>query len=91
MEIQSFSLREKLFHLGKINEFWKLKDLEKIKQTMSKIINTMNDQHLVCEVNISARLHNGDGLDKIYQLLGDNRVTTWLSTIWGHTYNDQDL
>ena len=56
------------------------------------MINTMKDlEHLACEHNIQARLYSGDGLDRIYQLLGDNRVTRWLSTICDNTYNDQEL
>ena len=54
--------------------------------------NTMKDlEHLACEHNIQARLCSGDGLDRIYQLLGDNRVTRWLSTICDDTCNDQEL
>ena len=48
-------------------------------------------EHLACEHNIQARLYSEDGLDRIYQLLGDNRATRWLSTICDDTYNDQEL
>ena len=45
----------------------------------------MNDvEHLACEHNIQARLYSGD-------LLGDNRVTRWLSTCCDDTYDDQEL
>ena len=82
----------KLLHLGKINQIWKLKDSEKIVEALSKMINTMRDlEHLACERNIQANLYSGDGLDRIYQLLGDSRVTRWLSTICDDTYNDKEL
>ena len=56
------------------------------------MINTVKDlEHLACEHNIQARLYSGDGLDRIYQLLGDNHVTRWLSTICDDTYNGQEL
>ena len=82
----------KLLHLGKINQIWKLKDSEKIVEALSKMINTMRDlEHLACERNIRANLYSGDGLDRIYQLLGDSLVTRWLSTICDDTYNDKEL
>ena len=82
----------KLLHLGKINQIWKLKDSEKVVEALSKMINTMRDlEHLACERNIQAKLYSGDGLDRIYQLLRDNRVTRWLSTICDNTYNDKEL
>ena len=85
-------LKKKLLHLGKINQIWKLKDSEKIVEALSKMINTMRDlEHLACERNIQANLYSGDGLDRIYQLLGDSRVTRWLSTICDDTYNDKEL
>ena len=87
-----FLLKKKLLHLGQINQIWKLKDSEKIVEALSKMINTMKDlEHLACEHNIQARLYSGDGLDRVYQLLGDNRVTRWLSTICDDTYNDEEL
>ena len=48
-------------------------------------------EHLACEHNIQARLYSADGLDRIYQLLGDNRVRRWLSSICDETFNDQEL
>ena len=82
----------KLLHLGKIKQIWKLKDSEKVVEALSKMINTMRDlEHLACERNIQAKLYSGDGLDRIYQLLRDNRVTRWLSTICDNTYNDKEL
>ena len=69
-----------------------MKDSEKIVETQSKMINSMKDlEHLACEHNIQTRLYSGDGLCRIYQLLGDNRVTRWLSIICDDTYNDQEL
>ena len=48
-------------------------------------------EHLASEHNIQAILYSGDGIDRIYQLLGDNHITRWLSTICDDTYSDQDL
>ena len=69
-------VKKKLFYLGKKNQIWKLKDSEKMLEALSKKINFMKDlEHLAYEHNIQARLYSGDGIDRIYQLLGDNRVT----------------
>ena len=85
-------LKKKLLHLGKINEISKLKDSEKIVESVHKMINTIKDlEHLACEHNIQARLFGGDGLDRIHQLHGDNHVIRWLSTTSDDTCNDQEL
>ena len=39
--------------------------------------------------NIKSRLYSGDGLERIYQMMGDSRVTRWLSTICEVEYNDE--
>ena len=36
-------------------------------------------------------MYGGDGLEKIYQLLGDNRMTRWLAIICEETYDDEEL
>ena len=69
-----------------------MKDSEKIVEALSKMINTLKDlEHLACKHNIQEKLYSGDGIDRIYQLLEDNRITRWLSTICDDTYNDQEL
>ena len=56
---------------------------------LSQIINTMKDlQRLASEHHIESKLYSGDGLERIYQLLGDNRVTRWLSKLCQETYDD---
>ena len=39
--------------------------------------------------NIKSRLYSGDRLERIYQMMGDSRVTRWLSTICEVEYNDE--
>ena len=58
---------------------------------LSQIINTMKDlQHLVSEHHIESKLYSGDVLEHIYQLLGDNRLTRWLSKLCEETYDDHE-
>ena len=50
----------------------------------------MRDLYLLAEQhNIKSRLHSGDGLERIYQMMGDSRVQRWLSTICEVEYNDK--
>ena len=45
-------------------------------------------QCLASEHHIESKLYSGDELEHIYQLLGDNRVTRWLSKLCEETYDD---
>ena len=47
-------------------------------------------QHLASEHHIESKLYSGDGLERIHQLLGDNRVTRWLSKLFEETYDDHE-
>ena len=75
-------LKKKLSEINKISYLSKLKDTERVLAALSQIINTMKDlQSLASEHPIESKLYSGDGLERIYQLLGDNRVTRWLSNL----------
>ena len=55
---------------------------EKIVKALNKIINTMKDlKKLASDRGIKSKLFSGDGLEKIYQLLGDTRMTRWLASV----------
>ena len=57
---------------------------------LRKIINVIRDLYQLPEQqDIKSRLCNGDGLERIYQMMGDSRVTRWLSTIDEVEYNDE--
>ena len=40
---------------------------------------------------IKSKLYSGDGLEKIYQLLGESRMTRWLAIVCKETYDDEEL
>ena len=42
---------------------------------------------LASEHHIESKLHSGDGLEGIYQLLNDNEVTRWLSKLCEETWS----
>ena len=47
-------------------------------------------QRLASEHHIESKLYSGDGLERIYQVLGDNRITRWLSKLCDETYDDHE-
>ena len=85
-------LKRKLAEIGKINNLWKIRDTEKIVEALNKIINTMKDlKKLASDHGIKSKLYSGDGLEKIYQLLGDSRMTRWLAIVCEEAYDDEEL
>ena len=84
-------LKKKLSEINRISQLLKLKDSERVVAALSQIINTMKDlQHLASEHHIESKLYSEDGLERIYQLLGDNQVTRWLSKLCEETYDDHE-
>ena len=68
----------------------RLRGEEKLMEVLSKIINMMKGLYQLAEQhNIKSRLYSGDRLERIYQMIGDNLVTRWLSTICEVEYNDE--
>ena len=56
------------------------RDAEKVTTGLSKVINIMKDLvSLSKQHNIERKLYHGDGLQKIYKLIGESRTTRWLS------------
>ena len=73
-------LSKKLNEIGNNDSLWRLKDPEKIMEGLSKVINAMKDLiNLSKQHNIQNKLYYGDGLQRIFRLLGDYRVTRWLN------------
>ena len=57
---------------------------------LSKIINMMKELFQLAEQhNIKSSLYSGDGLERVYKMMGDSRVKRWLSTICQVEYNDE--
>ena len=83
-------LKKKLSQTGNISQLWKIRDQEKLVDALSKIMNMMRELHqLVEQHNIKSKLYSGHRLERIYQMMGDSRVTRWLSTIYEVEYNDE--
>ena len=66
-------------------------DSSKTELWISKIIFSMKDlSQLAAEHGIEGMLYNGDGIDRVLKLLGEARVTRWLSKDCYHDDDDSD-
>ena len=75
-------LKNKLADVKKIGPLWKLKGVERIEVGLATLLNLMSDLlKLSKEHGIEQKLYHGEALDIIYTMMGDARVTKWLSTI----------
>ena len=73
-------LERKLDEVNNINHIWRSNNPEKIMDGLSKIITIM--KYLVSlskQHHIESKLFHGNGLERIYKLLGDGRMARWIS------------
>ena len=78
-------LNTKLHSINKLKPMWKLKQPEKVTGALAKVAKRLAKQH-----NTEEKLYHG-GLQQIYKLLGDGRVTRWLSTICDEQLEDKKV
>ena len=84
-------LKKKLGEMKNIGPLWKLKD-ENFKDALVNLINFIDNMIKLAEAhNIEQKLYNGDGLDIIYGMMGDARVTSWLISISDEELQDAAL
>ena len=75
-------LTKKLQMLSDKDPLYRIKDPEKLIQAITSIINIIKElMRLAEEHHLEESLLYGDGLNRIYDLIGDNRLTRWLSSI----------
>ena len=85
-------LNKKLSDVRKIGALWKIKDNEQIKEGLISIINVISDLiKLAKRHNLEGRLYYGDGLDMIYGIMGEARITKWLSSTCDDTLEGEAL
>ena len=84
-------LKKKLFEISIFTALWKIKISEKLMEDLSRIINLMKDiMALAVKHNTENQLYYSDNIQKIYQLLDENRVTTWLMKISDEDLSDEE-
>ena len=70
----------------------KMKGSVEIKDGLVNLINGTRDLIKIAEEHdIEAKLYNGDGLDIIYDSMGEQRVTRWITSICEEDLTDKDL
>ena len=84
-------LKKKLFEISIFTVLWKIKISEKLMEDLSRIINLMKDiMALAVKHNTENQLYYSDNIQKIYQLLDENRVTKWLMKVSDEDLSDEE-
>ena len=84
-------LKKKIFEISIFTALWKIKKSEKLMEDLKRIINLMKDiTTLAVKRNIENQLYYSDSIQKIYQLLDENRVTKWLMKISDEDLSDEE-
>ena len=75
-------LSKKIDRIGNFESLARLRDPESLAHTLSKLINLVKDLMLLAETHsIEEQLYYGDGIQRIYNLLDDARLSRWLRNI----------
>ena len=83
-------LTNKISQLNTIQSLWKYKEPERVIEALTKVINLMKElMKMSKKHNIEAKLYHGDSIERIYKLLGDSRVTRWLSGTYDQKLDDK--
>ena len=73
-------LNKKLCTVQQIGPIWKIKDNERLQESLMALINGMKDLMCLAKYHkIEGKLYYGNGIDQIYKLMGDTRMTKWIS------------
>ena len=85
-------LSKKLSAVENIGPLWKIKDIEKLKMALMTLVNAMTDLMSLAKYHdIEGKLYFGDGIDLIYGLMGDFRVTKWLTQTCDQNLDGKEL
>ena len=75
-------LKNKLAEVRAIGPMWRLKDADKLKECLMKLINSMDDLlKLSKRFNIEQKLYHGEAFDLIQSMMGEPHLTKWLISI----------
>ena len=85
-------LNNKLSEFSNIDFVWKLKNQTKIAESLGKTVSIMKDlMALAKKHGIEPKLFHGDGIQRIYKLIGDSRTTRWLQHICDEDPDGEEL
>ena len=72
-------INRKMEELQKVGVLWKIKNSEKLIDALQKTVNLMKDLMKLSETHkVENELYYGDGLEKIFKILGDRRLEKWI-------------
>ena len=75
-------LHKKMTALQNTTPLFRIKDSEHLSDTLSKLISQIKDiMNLADYHKIKKKLYNSQGLEQIYNSIGDNRLIRWLSHV----------
>ena len=79
-------MMKKVQELEAVPSLWRVKDSEKAKDSLSKVVNLIDElMKLAVDHRIEDNLYYGDAIYSIYKVIGDNRVSKFLDD----TYEDE--
>ena len=85
-------LMKKLTEPESVGQLWRIKDSDKVKNSLNKVVNLMDDlMRLAKDHNIEDKLYNGDAIYSIFKILGDMRVTKFLDQTCDDRLKGKDL
>ena len=85
-------LMKRVQELESVPPLWRVKDAEKAKNNLSKVVNLIDELMNIAKVhNIEDNLYYGDTIYSIYKVIGDNRVTKFLDEKFEDCLKGKDL
>ena len=84
-------LEKKFEEINKVAVLYKIKDTDRLMESIQSIINLMKDLiSLSKQHKIENDLYYGDAFERIVKLLGDSRVTRWIISISDKELSNQE-
>ena len=84
-------LANKLSAVKKVGPLWKVSG-DKLMSSLMSLINGIKDLITLAKYHkIEAKLFHGDGLDMIYSIMGETRVTKWISKTCEKSFEEEEL
>ena len=85
-------LQKKLGELDSMGSLGRMREAEKVKDGLNKVVNTIKDlMRLAEDHGIEEKLYNGDGIYAIYKIIGEAKVTKFIERICETKPDGRDL
>ena len=85
-------MMKRVQELEAVPHLWRVKDAEKAKNNLSKVVNLIDELMNIAKVHkIEDNLYYGDTIYSIYKVMGDNRVAKFLEDTFEDDLKGKDL